>query len=117
MREGHSGLLGENQARPIAIKRPGIGLEAYICAMGPHKPPKYPLLYQKQPNKIKPRDLYTSMGYLKQQRAAVELPLSFYIDIKRGKGQKCIFRGQKYHGKSEYKNTQKKIEIDIYFSI
>jgi hypothetical protein len=82
MREGHSGLLGENQARPIAIKRSGMGLEAYICAMGPHKPPKCPLLYQIQLNKIKPRGLYTSLGYGKQQRVAVQLFLSFCIDTK-----------------------------------
>ena len=78
-----------------------MGLEAYICAMGPHKPPEYPLLYQKQLNKIKQRSLYTSLGYVKQQRVAVQLFLGFSIDIKGDKGQEyafwgvfCIFRGQ-----------------------
>jgi hypothetical protein len=68
-----------------------MGLEAYICAMGPHKPPKYPLLYQKQLNKIKPRDLYTSLGCVKQQRVAVQLFPSFCIGIKGDghKGKKC----------------------------
>jgi hypothetical protein len=78
-----------------------MGLEAHICAMGPHWPPKSPLLYQKQPKKIKQRSPDISLGYMKQQRVAVQLFLSFCIDIKGGKGQKsvfwgvfCIFRGQ-----------------------
>ena len=78
-----------------------MSLEAYIYAMGPHRPPKYPLLYQKQPKKIKPRGCCIFLGYVKQQRAAVQLFLSFCIDIKRDEGQKyafwgvfCIFRGQ-----------------------
>ena len=87
-------MLGENQARPIAIKHSGMGLKAYICATGPHKPPKYPLLYQKQLNKIKQRGLYTSLGYVKQQGVAVQLFLSFCIDIKGEKGHKMRIFGR-----------------------
>ena len=88
-----------------------MSLEAYICAMGPHWPPKCPLLYQKQQKKIA-EGFYISLGYTKQQRAAVQLFLSFCIDIKGNKGQKyaflgvfCIFRGQ---NESELKKKHEK---------
>jgi hypothetical protein len=93
-----------------------MGLEAYICAMGPHKPPKY----QIQLIKIKPRGLYTSLVYEKQKRVAGQLFLSFCIDIKGDKGRKyvfwgvfCISRGQ---SESQNKNnTKNKNKNKIYF--
>ena len=86
--------LASRELSPVNCdKALGLSLEAYICAMGPHKPPKCPFLYQKQPSKIQPRHIYIGLGYVKQQRVAVELFLSFCIDIEGNKDQKCAFWG------------------------